>query len=420
MCDNIIMVTITQLFKMVSANDYNGLNQLLLDNNSVNINSYKSGQSLISKAIEFRAKECFDILIDNPSNTILKSKNSNLNGLDKALEYFGLAPNTSNEYYVKRLLEKNVEVDPYIVYKVMNNSYIFQELLNRIPNDLNNFTPILYESIRLNNIEVFNMLYQKIFAFNLDQITYKSIQKQIINNAIYVSNFNVIDIVKTNIDWKKYTYGSSNNKYNILYHIIFINNKIMFEYFYKIYEKLSEEYLNQIPYIKDISVIFIYLKIYNNKTFNFIKESLKKIYKLPIKFNDGSESISKMFKLIINYNFTIYTYSNYKIKIDIIFKLMYWFLSNNKVNNNPLDLILFSTDIKNIIANNITKLNANSNFLNNYKNLFKKFLYLMEHFNFNITKQNKDNFEAYYQTDNESNWDIDKKAFISQLIKTKN
>lgn len=117
------MTSVTQLFKMVSANDHDGLNRLLLGKKSVDLNSYKSGQSLISRAIEVRAKECFDIIIDNPNNSMFKNKNSSLNGLTKALEYFSLAPNASNEHYLKRLLEKGATVESYIVFNVMNNPF---------------------------------------------------------------------------------------------------------------------------------------------------------------------------------------------------------------------------------------------------------------------------------------------------------
>ena len=50
------MTSLTQLFKMVSANDYEGLDRLFSSKKPVDLNCYKSGQSLISRAIEVRAK----------------------------------------------------------------------------------------------------------------------------------------------------------------------------------------------------------------------------------------------------------------------------------------------------------------------------------------------------------------------------
>jgi len=178
------MTSVTQLFKIVSANDYDGLNQLLLGKKPVDLNSYKSGQSLISRAIEVRAKECFDIIINNPNNSMIKNKNAGLNGLRKALEYYSLAPNASNEYYLQMLLDKDVEVESQVVSKVMDIPNIFQQLLNRIPNDFYNLSPILYESVNVNNMEVFNMLYQKILGLNLENTIQISMHQKILQKAL--------------------------------------------------------------------------------------------------------------------------------------------------------------------------------------------------------------------------------------------
>lgn len=404
------MSSVTQLFKIVTANDYEGLTRILSSKKSADLNSYKSGQSIISKAIEVRAKECFDIIIDNPTNYLIKDKHSGLNGLSKAVEYFLLAPNASNGYYLQRLLEKGVQVEPHIVSKVMNNPDIFQQLFSKIPNDFNNLEPILYESVLTNNMSVFNLLYQKILDLNLEQSTNNTMHLKLFDNAIKSSNISVIDTIKHHLNWKQYKIQFYNNEYPILYHMIICNNKILFEYFYNLYEKISEEELQQISNIKNVNIIFeLFRCMLNDKFLDFLKESLEKIYKLPIKFNDASRCVSKMIEFMVLHN-----YYN-----DRMYKIMYWVLSNNKVQTNPWDLIIFEK-LDKCFKNSITRFNTTSKNLISYKNMFKKILYLMEYFNYNPIKQIKDKFEDYYGKDDVENWEINKKAFIEQMACTLN
>ena len=90
------MATITQLFKIISSNDYETLDKLILSKKLINFNCVKSGYSLVSKAIEVRSKECFNILLNLPNLEIIKNKSSKLSGLSILLEYYLQAPNQSN------------------------------------------------------------------------------------------------------------------------------------------------------------------------------------------------------------------------------------------------------------------------------------------------------------------------------------
>ena len=403
------MTTLTQLFKMVSANDYEGLNQLLLNNKLIELNSYKSGQSLITRAIEVRAKECFDIIIDNPNNTMIKNKHARFNGLEKALDYYMTAPNISNEYYVQRLLEKGVEVEPNIVCKVINNQSLFGQLFNRIPNDMTNLSLILYSSVDCNNMNVFTMLYKKILELNLEEAENTYLHQIIFSKAIKSSNVIVIESIKQNIDWKQY------DNYPIIYHTVVLNDKILFDYFYNNYEKLNEEQLNQIPNIYNIQYILgnNYYPTINEKTFNFMKYSLEKIYKLPIKFNDNASCIIELFKSLLCKSYYHWEYKKLK-NYNYIFQLMYWFLSNGAVHSNPLSLLILS-EVDSYYINNKHILSKHPEKLSTYKNFFKQFLYLMEHFNYYPEKALKDEFQIYYGKDNEANWAEEKQLFINNL-----
>jgi hypothetical protein len=409
------MTSITKLFKIITANDYESLNCILSSNKTVDLNCYKSGQSLISKAIEVRAKECFDIIIEHSSNPVLKNKHYATNGLIKALEYYILASNSSNEYYLQRILEKDIEIEAFIICKIINNPNIFQQLINRITNDFNNLSLILYESVRLNNIDIFNIIYQKILELDLNISTHNTMYNNIFDYAINSSNLDVINTIKNNFNWKKYRNSYFTIEYPIIYHMIVINNQILFEYFYNEFEKLSEEEINQIPNIRNLNTIFECInRIFDNKTYNFIKNSLDKIYKLPIKFNDASKCISKMIELIILYDYYSFNYHKYSESNEILFKLMYWFLSNNKVQSNPIETMIFN-NLDLYYKNSESRLKNVPNKLFSYKSLFKKILYLMETFNYQLSKQIKDKFESYYGIDTIDNWTKDKKIFIDYL-----
>lgn len=409
------MTSITKLFKIISANDYEGLNRILSSNKIVDLNCYKAGQSLIARAIEVRAKECFDIIIEHPSNPVLKNKHYGIDGLIKALEYCILAHNSSNDYYLQKLLKKDIEIEAFIICKVMNNSNIFQQLINRITNNYNNLSLILYEAIILNNMDIFNTIYQKILELNLNETSSFVMHRKIFEYAINSSNLDVINTIKSNFNWKKYKKLYVTIECPIIYHVIILNNKILFEYFYNQFEKLSEEEINQIPNIKNLNIIFDYSdRLFTNDRYNFIKNSLDKIYKLPIKFNDASKCISKMIELIILYDYYSGSYQKCSESVEIIFKLMYWFLSNNKVQSNPIETMSFK-NLDLYYKNTEYRLKSTPDKLFSYKSLFKKVLYLMETFNYQPLKQIKDKFESYYGIDTIDNWDADKKVFIDYL-----
>ena len=100
----------TQLFKIVSSNDYDTLEKLIMGNKKLDFNCIKSHTSLIYKAIEVRALECFDLLLSLNDLSILQSNNTNISGLNIALLYYLSAPNPSNKYYLDLKIYNELKV----------------------------------------------------------------------------------------------------------------------------------------------------------------------------------------------------------------------------------------------------------------------------------------------------------------------
>ena len=141
-------ITMTKLFNIIIGNDYNTLNKLLENNNNININCVnRQNQSLIYKAIEVRARECFDILINLDTLNIIYNKSSNINGLEKALDYCIISNNNSNNHYLNKLLDKNIPIDCNSILKSISNIDIFNKLFNKIEKTENNIYMILLKAI---------------------------------------------------------------------------------------------------------------------------------------------------------------------------------------------------------------------------------------------------------------------------------
>lgn len=412
------MTSLTQLFKMVSANDYEGLNKLLGGKNPVELNSYKGGQSLISRAIEVRAKECFDLILENPNNSMLNNKNSGFNGLSKAVEYYSIAPNPTNEYYVQRLLEKNVPIDSNTIFEVIDIPNMFQQFISRVPNDYNSLTPILLHAVKKNNMDVFKLMWDKILGLNLTQDNMNTLTGKIFDDALRSSNLEVLELISFTHNWKTIKMGQAQINVPIIYWAVINSNKILFDYFFNKYEKLTKLELELVPGIKNINEIFTskYDFVTNEKTYELAKYCLDKIFQLPIEFDGMGLAVGKIIESMICR--TIYGWDFTKVlkANEYKYQLIYWLIKNNKVKSNPFELISSSLlSIDSHYKSSESRLKHSADKMTTYKNFFKNIILLMSHFNYEPSKLIKDKFEAIYGKDTPEVWEANKKAFIDKI-----
>jgi hypothetical protein len=107
-----------KVFRYITNNDHQNLT-ILLESKPELVNSISGFKSTITKAIEFRSKECFNILLNHPNLKLLTSNESYghvwKSGMVPALNYYGNAPNNENLYYLQKLLDKNVLINPQVI-----------------------------------------------------------------------------------------------------------------------------------------------------------------------------------------------------------------------------------------------------------------------------------------------------------------
>ena len=389
------MATMTKLFEKITANDYEWLEQLVQTKQNVNWNCVRFSISLVQKAIEVRALECFNILMTIPELTIF-SVNGHVNGLRKAMEYCIISSNQSNYHYLTKLLEKNVVVNTEHIGMCINNqshnNVLFNILFDRIAKTESNMKYILNHIIRNNNLALLLHVYNFLETNNLTFYTLENnllFNNKIYNDTIQYMNsehksrqhikMQLIEYIMTkNVDWK------STNNIPVLYTFYMYDNIIGFEKFYPYYQGLSKEEINSIPNITN-------LKQYISRSYNI--EHLRFILKLPIDFTDMAPYIGELFRKIYqNYN------SHYNaIQPDImkIYANMMILFMNNKVLSNPYTHLINEI---NTIKQYIEYVKKSNNYNAYFKNI-RMFTYINKHFNYEITDTMNETFMMVFSKD---------------------
>jgi hypothetical protein len=426
------MTSITQLFKIITCNDYDSLEKIIMCNEKLDFNCTKSGQSLISKAIEVRALECFNLLIELNDLTILQSTCSNISGLYIAIDYYSSAPNNLNRYYLEKLLEKNVAIDANSLILCMNDPILFEKMFVRIDKNFKNLSFIIQNSIYKLNIQIMNILYDYIQNKNLPfyntNENKKKFNDMILKSAIDFNNIIAIDFLESighNIS--SVDYNQIINFPSLYYSIKKSNTKsISFDYFYKKLEELNPKELNQIPHIKNLSLVFI-----NHQYEKEFKKVLSKLLKLPIDWDDISDVIANLYWRTYDDN----RYSHYigrgktLQQIKIRHQIMYMLLKTNNVKANPYDrLITHKNEINNIINSNYKKFAVSNNTINNiivlseFKSALRKNKYLLNEFGFTEPTSFSDHYKILFTdhykilfTDENSTYETEKNTFMEEM-----
>ena len=409
---------VSRLFSMIKYNDYEQLTNII-ENKTVNLNILNSGYSLIYKSIEFRSKECFDLLIKNNIDNI-ESKNGIVNGLYKAIEYYVNGNNTSNKYYLNTLLNKNVYVDIFSIVKSLDNFELFIILFNRLEKNQNNIMKIIHNVINKNILIIFELIY-KYLNSNLEEVTWYSENKNIIDNNIFKHSiivslnnltvlYNIIDI----IPWYyilHHNYTNTLINYPSLYFAIQVNNLHVFNYLYKLYNNLNSIELNSIDNIKNLNILFLSTSDTFLKDTNDITYYLYNILLLPIDFYTMNYILVYFYKKIFHhilYNvhgtWNLPNFYNFINKIyDLIYIILKYYNGSNLIN--PLEsLTHFNDAIKSDFINTITKIkNINNEILKNeklniYYMIIFRYIHIISHFNYKYDNGllNSNNYHPYY------------------------
>ena len=410
--------TITQLYKLVSANDYDSLEKLLMsNNNNIKFNYIKSGASLVTKAIEVRAVECFDLLINSNKVTILQSNSPNINGLSIAIEYYSTVPNSGNKYFIDRLLEKNVLINNESTVKCMHNLYLFDIMFNKIEKTENNLLYLLNFSILHSHTTVMykllNFLNDSLEFYNTPEKRY-AYNIEIIKTGIISNNLLVFEYFKK-IDTNILCVKNTNEIIPSLYYAFLqSDNNIIFNYIFSLYQKLDNNELQQINSIDKLSNIILLYNSYNDITPLYI-EKLKKILSLPIKFTNLEDIIVQLYKKIY-YSISEYNTDNNFKQFNNIQLVIFMLLKTNQVKVNPYTKLQLAKNDIECRKNNINKWEkTNTRIYNEYSKYFRKNKYILNNFGFIETDTMLQYYKSIFVKSDKTIYEFEEKVTIKEI-----
>lgn len=405
------MTTMTQLFKMVTANDYEGLEKIVQSKSKADFNCVKSGISLLYRAIEFRSRECFDILMNIPELDLL-NKSGHLSGFSIALDYYMQAPNPSNEYYINTLMEKNVKVDSYTLNKLINFPHLFNIVFDRVEKNENLFSSIITHAIANNNLQMMHQMFSILEDNNY--IFYNQDTKQLFNTRLllyvieYTNNIDALNLlVNKGVNWKYINKVGTSTP--TLYLAKNTNNNHMFNAIYALYEKLSPEEINQIPNIKNYQ-----FKASGN--FPYVVEYTNKIFKLPIEFNNTAPEILKYVRQLIGEYYWYGSVNKREKELNDNLQCIYTLYKSGSVKSNPFYSSPNSPLLSiNDIDNWVKKLSQRQTYWECYKRFFRNLVYICSHNGHSFTDKLKEKIDAFYTPEQLVTFEADKKTYIDSF-----
>lgn len=381
------MTSVTELFEIVTFNNYDKLAEIMSEQKAFKINSVKSQHSLISKAIEVRALECFDLLINSPNLTIIHDIDTNLSGLRIAVQYYTNAPNPSNKYYLYKLLEHNIKTNEHIVSDCINNPELFDLLFSKLSKTRNNLLTILFATIKDNHHDLMCQLYDYLNFNNIafyDTIEKKqSFNNEILREAIMRKNIKTITYLKSvNHDIMTVTISHEIYIPAIFYVHNYCKDKVIFNFYYDDMKNMTPEQLN------NISNINIFYKIFEKNYYNieYTKDttfkSINQILALPIKWVDLSTIITKCYVEILS--------RCNLIRIQKLQFFMYIILNTKNVNTNPF--IKINAQDKDLI-NKVKLMTIKGT---DFTKLFRFNIYILNYFGFDCDSSNNEHIQLLF------------------------
>ncbi len=321
----------TQLFKMVISNDYDGLTKFIHMGKKLElINQLKSGNSLISKAIEYRSLECFDILLNYPNLEIWKYRNSQ-NGLGTAIEYYCTGQNEKNKYYINRMIQHPLFVTSEEIFCNLTNETVCQELFtilfDKMPKTKDTIQNLVNRTVCFKSHHMFKYIVNWLESNQPEY--YNTPEKRqtfyqfILSSAASNNNIDVFETLESigvNILQVIDQRTHNNTQYvPTLFHIIrrelidYRSNQtvseILVNYFYNRYAELSQDELNKIPNINNLNkLIDIMGTGYCNKskTNNFVIQCYEMMLNLPIIWKDPEIFFTQHINNILGHRWSSY------------------------------------------------------------------------------------------------------------------
>jgi hypothetical protein len=327
------MTSTTSIFKIVQYNDYNELERIIKTSKVDLKNLYKKNEYLFSNAINFRSKECFDLLVESK---YFDPNDPYKNGLLTALEYYCNAKNQSNSYYINKLKNKFVYFTRQAIHIILKSD-CYDEFSDFIiffinENPIENIKSLLIMSLdnitsfkKIINIGLSMDLITTELAINIINSAYKD-KKLTVMIEFINCGLNIFQNQENVINYFLENFHDQNAIKYIIDSVLLYNPNINLS-------SLLVKYINKKnnSYYWDTSLFNCY-KLYNIYTnYNILK-------KLNCNFFEGCDILT----LIINNILCSYvnSYNNIKRfdenKILLIIKLFDLFLEEKIIDNNSV------------------------------------------------------------------------------------
>lgn len=393
------------IIKMVEANDYQSLGNIML-NKKINLNFSKNNISLIHKAVEVRARECFDLLINNSAYTY-HQENSWGNGVDKAMEYYKISQNPSNEYYLMRLIEKKADCSN-ILKHLIEFPNMFSIYFDKMEKNSNNVNQIIKHSITANNLSIV------IFALDYAQTQNWTFDYNVLFELSMISSFilGMKLFIEKGCNWKII------NGIPTIYHIIknenhYSSKELVFDFIFDKFYELDKNELNQIPGIKNLNQI-----CESYFVSDFRANCVANILTLDIDFVDLDSIVYHYINKCLKKCYPSFSsILNFKTTINNNILMLNALLSGNKIKSNPLESFSFEDFSEYIKQIN----NVNGVTMRTISEKIIELFTLFEFFGFSLTKTLKDELRQKNIIDIDSDiWTNIKKDFISKIKPKKN
>lgn len=395
-----------KLFKIVTLNDADELEDIINTYSDVNYNAIaRHSLYLLSRAVEVRAKEVFDLLLE------LKTLSNNhlSEALNIAIEYYVGSNLESNKYYFNRLVQKKFELNIHMCknYKLIKPSDInWERIFKLLPEDEEIYDDIIKRAMESDNYEMFMTIYDILQEKPDNFFDYRSKTRYLKSLYEHAIEMNLLRFVKffrnTLNDWTivdnipalyysiHHTKTSSNTSQS--------NFPLTTIYLLEEFKNLNTQELNKVPYIKSFeSLVQVDGRDYGQAFINRYTIS-KQVINFPVEFEDCSRLVYEFF------NARLLNKPYYDLNRNHL--MTYYLFANKLVKKNPLAYD-YSQALK-MISDMVNKSK-----LTNFASItsLKYIYYFIDHFNVEIP----DNFKPFLKWIDIENDKIKGEKFMKTL-----
>jgi hypothetical protein len=283
-------ITNYTLFDYISADAVDKLKDLM-DKKDISIR--KNRICLVGRAIEVRARKCFDLLFNKKKDD---KYIASFYAYSIAIDYYLENPSPEHKYYIDKLLELG-EVDSNVVVKTIESETVelYHLFFEKMEKGSNQIIRIMSEMCRLNSINKFIHLYEWVEQYyQICNLNFDELKNKFVSYSYHYERPDFLLYLESrNVNILLYEYGCGLIKANN------IKDSKIFNYIIAKYKNLSVEQLNQIPGIKQLKSFIKEKYFLSYIGINRLFINLNKILELSIEFDDVNTCLKYLYEEVI-------------------------------------------------------------------------------------------------------------------------